>query len=113
MAKVNVEFDTKSKELTVSMDGTAIPNVMGVSVNKSYYSEGEDKEEYGCSILTLDKKKDDGYQTYTQIVASESADGKALKEEGANVFATCADFVVKAGQTLTQIVMRKVFNRKK
>lgn len=114
MAEVIAKFNTKTKELTVNMDGKDISNVMSVRLDKSYGgSDDSENQEYGCSILTLDKLKDDGYQTYTQIVASDTKDGKALKEDGASASTVSNEFVEKKGESLTQILMRKVFNRKK
>jgi hypothetical protein len=70
MAKIEISFDTKSKELSISKDGQALANVESVMIckNGGYYGEGGD--DYCFSAMTLDKYDDDGYKQYTQISAS-------------------------------------------
>lgn len=73
MAQVVVNFDTASKEITVTMDGQPVENVMSISMSKKnggYYSDDMGGDDYCCSITTLDKMDDDGYKKYTQIVAN-------------------------------------------
>jgi len=76
MSKISVEFDTKTKAMSVKLDGKAVPDVVGVNLSKSYYSDDEDA--FQCSVTQRQKDEDNDIQTWTQLVAadSESADGK-------------------------------------
>lgn len=84
MAKISAEFDTQTKELTITMDGKTIDNVQSVCLSKagSYYEDNSDKKEFGMSIMTLSKNKDEKYDNYNQIVASESKEGKEAVAAG-------------------------------
>jgi hypothetical protein len=67
MAKINVEFDTVSKEMSVTMDGKPVEDIMNVSFSK--YSDGE----CSCCLTTVNRNDTDGYSTYTNITAKDSA----------------------------------------
>jgi hypothetical protein len=108
MAKVNIEFDTSTKEMTVSMDGKALPNVMSVGIYKGYGMDGGD--DYSCSIMTKEDYTDDGYQSYQQIVARNSGMAKKMIEEGATSFSN-PDFVIKKTNNLIQSALKKLFKR--
>lgn len=84
MAKVNVEFDTKTKELEVTFNGKKIDNVYSVNLYKDYYSDASENP-FGMSLMTLDSSKqdDEGYRSMQQIVAKESKDAKEAIEAGA------------------------------
>lgn len=75
MAKISAEYDTNTKQLSVSKDGQAMSNVMRVEFGRTY--ESEDKSdadaEHGCHIHMLDKG-DDGYHTHTHMTANEQGD---------------------------------------
>ena len=85
MAKINIEFDTKSKELSLTLDGKAVENVQSVSLSKmmDYYSDSSsDKNEFSFSVLTQDKNEADGYKTYTHILAKQSEEGRKAIADG-------------------------------
>jgi len=114
MAEIIAKFNTKTKELTITMDGTAVDNVMGVHLSKSYsYSDSEsDPEEFCCCITTVDKSKtEDGYQTYTQISAAETAEGKKALSEGGYHHSTFKEFVVGKILSPVQSATRKFLKR--
>lgn len=106
MAKINIEFDTSTKEMTVSMDGKALPNVMSVGIYKGYGGE----EDYSCSIMTKEDYNDDGYQWYQQIVARNSGMAKKMIDEGAQSFSN-TDFIVKKTNNLVESALKKLFKR--
>jgi hypothetical protein len=91
MSKVVINYDTKSKEISVEMDGQSIANVETVCVSKreNYYNDSDESEIYGCSILTLDNINEEGYKKYGQIVASEKNVKKVdpLHDQLVNLFA--------------------------
>ena len=93
MAKVNVEFDTKTKELSVSLDGKSVPNVNGISLSKSYYS---DEEEFSMCLMTLDRTKSesDGYSSMTQICAKQAKEAKEMLQQGAGTYEPHPDFLL-------------------
>jgi hypothetical protein len=97
MAKISVEFDTAEKTMAVTMDGVAMPNVQSVMLSKagSYYGEDQDEDKgYSCSILTMDKNKDESYKTFQQIVASDTKQGREVKKLGGVAFAGNNEFLV-------------------
>jgi hypothetical protein len=67
MAKFNVSYDTESKEFDVMLDGKKLDNVMYVDF--SQYKNHDGKMETHCSIQ-MAEKGDNGYSTYTNIVAA-------------------------------------------
>ena len=74
MAKVTIEFDTVDKSMAIAIDGKAVDNVQYVSL--STY----DGDEFGCSIETVAKDDEHDMRTYTRLCASESKDGKELRD---------------------------------
>lgn len=77
MSKINVEFDTKEKTLSVKIDGKALASVVGVNLSKSYYSDDED--EFTCSLVTLEKDDTNDIKKYTQIMAVDSEGARGHK----------------------------------
>lgn len=67
MATINVSFDTKSKELKLTIDGQVVENIDSVSFYKSCCS---DDEGY-CFSANSTTKGSDGIKTYQSICASE------------------------------------------
>jgi hypothetical protein len=115
MAKINVEFDTSNKNLTVSMDGKQMPNIVGINIYKyGAYGESDDKNEYDCSVTMLDNYKDEGYKTYTQIIAKESKQGRDRALAGAINFKENKEFVVDSKEILNtaQQCLQKLLNGK-
>ncbi len=74
MAKVNIEFDTISKEISVSVGGKAVAGVCGIN----FYSSYDDKDEFRCQIMTQAEDEENDMKSYTSLVASEAAAAKDL-----------------------------------
>lgn len=114
MAKINVEFDTGTKEMVVTMDGKAVANVEQISLSRgNYYAENPD-EAYGCSILTLVKNEEESYKAYTQIIASDTNAGKQAIADGAGAHPEFPGFVAlnDAKSAINDEVSRLFKNRR-
>lgn len=68
MSKINIEFDTVSKDMVVMKDGQAISEVCYVHVGKSYSEEGK----FSISIETEKEDKEQKMYVRTVVYASES-----------------------------------------
>lgn len=78
MAKINIEFDTVSKDMSAVIDGKKLENVHGASFyNYGGYGGGDD---FSCEICTCQRDEENGMATHTRVVASESIDGKKLED---------------------------------
>lgn len=76
MAKINAEYDTKTKKLSVNKDGEAMANVHHVEFGRSYDQAddvSDDDAKHVCHIA-MREKGDDGYATHTHIIANEQGD---------------------------------------
>ena len=63
--KVNIEFDTVSKEMVVSMDGTIVKDVKNVYAYT--YGEGKDgKDEFHIEVSRREKNNDEDFTTTTK-----------------------------------------------
>ena len=71
MAKVLIEFDTVDKTLAVSIDGTAVENVVCANVSQGYPRE----DEYCCEIVSGTKDRDNDIRTWTRVSASQATAG--------------------------------------
>lgn len=67
MAKINVSFDTESKEFSVDIDGSALKNVVGVRL----YANGDDE---GYINIELSDPETNGMRQYHVISASENVE---------------------------------------
>lgn len=76
MAKITAEFDTNSKELSVSVDGKAVDNIYAFTVDKCYDDDG-----FCCSLMTLVKDEQNDTRTVTRMVASQSRDLPAIASQ--------------------------------
>lgn len=74
MAKISIEFDTKTKELTASIDGKSVANVVSVQM----YPSWDDDDEFRCILTTAAEDESTEIKTVTQLVASETLQGKEL-----------------------------------
>lgn len=112
MAKINVEFDTKTKEMSVTMDGQAISNVEYVSLSRAYdYNSGKSKDdEYGVNIVTSEKDESEDFRTMKQIVAS-----KLSSEEGWEPYKGSDEFVTRnvKGGSLSEKIRDYLRNHKR
>lgn len=79
MAKVNVEFDTLDKTLSLSVDGKAVNDVAYVSMGKRYGSYGKgDEASFSCCFETSVKDEENDMNTCVRVCASESLEGEKL-----------------------------------
>ncbi len=80
MAKMNFEFDTETKQFTASVDGTSVPNAIGVSINRSW----DDDDEFQCVIIASKKDETTDITEIRQLIASQTLAGKELaaKKDG-------------------------------
>lgn len=83
MAKVNIEFDTVDKTMSVNVDGAVVDNVVEAYVARKYSYDEEDDVEYSCSVTTSVKDEESYIHTITRLAASESTEGKAAASQGA------------------------------
>ena len=67
MAKIKVEFDTKSKELKVSMNGDAIPDIYSVT----FYTDWNDKEKGYVELQSVATDDKESMTKITRIMANE------------------------------------------
>ena len=66
MAKINVEFDTKDKVLSVTMDGKSIDNVSNVEFYSNYEGDG-----FRGSVTTIEKIDKDDIHKIMRISAKD------------------------------------------
>jgi hypothetical protein len=69
MSKVNIEFDTVSKELSVSIDGQEVANVYELMIYRYCCDEAS------IDIYTSKKDKYSDVREMTRISASKNTDG--------------------------------------
>lgn len=77
MAIVTLTFDTVKKTAAAEMDGKAIKDFSSAVI---YFCKDYESGEMVpcCNITTAMEDEENGYKSYTSIVASESPEGKAL-----------------------------------
>lgn len=76
MSKVIFEYDTVTKQLTATMDGTTIDNISDVCFYKRW-SENKDEVKYSMGI-GQSVRNDNGTATWTQTSAAEIASASEL-----------------------------------
>jgi hypothetical protein len=76
MAKINAEYDTKSKKLSVTKDGEALANVHYVEFGRSYDQPTDTSDEDAKHICRIGMREDsgDGYVTHHQMMANQQGD---------------------------------------
>ena len=67
MAKINVEFDTVEKTMSVSMDGKSVNDISEVFFIKSWNND----DEWTCSLGTMQENEGDDLKVYTRLIASD------------------------------------------
>lgn len=93
MAQIVSTFDTETKKFTITLDGTPIENVMGMSIYQSW----RDDEDFTCTVQSSEEKEG-GYKVHTCICASELATGGkavASKPPEAAVAAAISEFFAR------------------
>lgn len=82
MAKVQVEFDTVTKALVVTYDGSAMSDIDSLSFySRGRYEDSEEAKGYEMRLCTLYGNKDEGVQESHYIVAKK----KTIEEEVAEL----------------------------
>lgn len=69
MSKINIEFDTVSKDMTIMKDGQAMSEVCYVHIGKSYNEDGK----FAISIETEKEDKEQKVYVRTVVYATETA----------------------------------------
>lgn len=72
MAKILAEFDTKTKELTASIDGVKVENVICIDIHPSW----DDDTTFRCCLTTGVEDKEMGIRTMTHMQAAEKVNAK-------------------------------------
>lgn len=67
MAKINVEFDTKDKVLSVTMDGQVIEDVSSVEFYKGY----DNPDQFHGVFTTVERMDDDKVIKVTRVSAKD------------------------------------------
>jgi hypothetical protein len=67
MAKINVSFDTITKEFNVLFNGQTMPNVQYVSI----YNDYDNPDKAHIEVSMREESKDDGVVVYTNVSASK------------------------------------------
>ena len=69
MSKINIEFDTTTKEMSVIKDGAALSDVCYVSIHRSYEDDGK----FSICVESEQKDEEQKMATRTTIYASDNA----------------------------------------
>lgn len=69
MSKINIEFDTVSKDMVIMKDGQAMSEVCYVHIGKSYNEDGK----FAISIETEKEDKEQKVYVRTVVYATETA----------------------------------------
>lgn len=90
MAKVNIEYDTKTKSCMASMDGAAIENLRGVHLQKSYSRRngGTDAEGYSFRMHQhVHDKEHDLHHSHHTVADEDMGDNMSSGSAKATVVA--------------------------
>jgi len=68
MSKINIEFDTVTKEMIVTKDGDSLSDVCYVSIHRSYEEEGK----FSICVESEQKNEEQKMATRTTIYASDN-----------------------------------------
>lgn len=114
MAKVVVELDTVSKDMTVTVDGKALANVRDFY---AYFNPEYDAEDYGrmtFSCTMYEENKESNLMTVTRVCAKESEEAKNAAKAGEYIGqGPIPGFVALEGQSFYAEDLAKVFSRRK
>lgn len=77
MAKVNISYDTKTKDCSITIDGQPISNVEEIIIMKNLYIEEEGKEDnYRMDLILRQESESDDVVITTDIRASKQLEEK-------------------------------------
>lgn len=100
MATVNITFDTVSKELKASIDGSEVASVVGVDFYRSF----DDEDEYRMCITQSSQDKESDMRLMTQVCASTSQTAKASADFKPSKFGDFVERKVLADDGLTKAI---------
>jgi len=78
--KINIEFDTKTKQAVITANNQVLENVTDVSVYQAY----DEKDRFVLRLTSRDVVDDGDVSVYTHIEASEDKVVKSKKKEKYN-----------------------------
>ncbi len=97
MSKVSIELDTKTDELTVTVDGKVLEHVTDVSIYK--WEDYKDTDMVSISIGISEKAEDkDDLQTHMRLVARRNEDFAEPTEDAKKVYEDIAKFLNIGGK---------------
>lgn len=79
MAKINAEFDTKTKELKVSMNGEAVADVSSIV----FYTDWDNKEKGYVELTGVTMNEEESMTKVTRIMANEE-EFKVMRDDSVN-----------------------------
>lgn len=72
MAKLTIEYDTKTKDISVKLDGEELPGVDYITISSYPLIDEDGKEETKYSVeITYDVQYRDEYKTHKSMYAGE------------------------------------------
>ena len=74
MAKVNIEFDSNSKEMKVTLDGAELDDVRSVNI----YGYGDDKK---SMQIVMEREDVDGFEVITTLYANQESKSFASEDK--------------------------------
>lgn len=74
MAKVSVEFDSKTKEMSVKIDGTELDDVKSVNIYKY-------EDENPRLNIVMERENVDGFEIYTTLYANQEGNSYASEDK--------------------------------
>lgn len=85
MAVITTSFDTKTKALSVVIDGAEVADVVEVHhcLRMGYYDDRKAEDDFRCCITTLSRDEDADVQRMTRLTAAETSEGVAAIGAGA------------------------------
>ena len=95
MSKINVQFDTVEKTLSVNIDGKTLDNVTSVNFGQCYdYIDGKYNPDgdMNCSISM--QEDNDDMKIYHTLMASKSKEGEIALQKGDILHKIFPEFVV-------------------
>ena len=70
MAEIMMKYDTVTKAMSLSLDGTELTDVCGVSVYPVYSYGTDDDGKFSCDVSMCTESKETGISLYSRLSAS-------------------------------------------
>jgi hypothetical protein len=100
MSKINIEFDTKTKTLSVKLNGVEVTDVQSVNFYTRSYRYDEKEEGYSFHLTRGTQDKDDGMSKQESLFASTASKEAEEKTKGATQHPTHNDFLLLKDSSL-------------